>query len=168
MSLISHDSHISAVYEELYPLLVGLAVRKFGIAEPDAETLAHEVFLSYLIKVSTIKDHRRWLVGAICNASRYYLRRREKAVSLTDNFAEVVDVGAGRAFDALPEKMTVQQAFDCLTPQCQRVLRLRYWEGYTVQEIADEVGITPKYAQKLLGKCLRQAEQWYVDNEGGS
>jgi DNA-directed RNA polymerase specialized sigma24 family protein len=38
---------------------------------------------------------------------------------------------------------------------------MRYYEGYTIREIADYLGVTAKYTQKLVGKCLRMAEQMY-------
>jgi RNA polymerase sigma factor (sigma-70 family) len=141
-------------------LLVGTAVSRFGIAEPDAETLVHDVFLSYILQSEEIRDVRAWLVGAICNASRYFLRREARAVGLPPDIMEEPDPKSLNR-DRLPDALAARQCFACLTPRCQLALRLRYIEGYSAPEIANELETTPKYAQKLVARCLQQAYDRY-------
>src|SRR6266446_2570287 len=98
----SHDEErFEAIYAEHFEFLVGVAVHKFHIHESEAETLVHEVFLSYL------KKH-----------------------------------------DSLPDQLAARQALECLTPRCQRVLYLRYFEGCSILELAERMGVRPKRAQK--------------------
>jgi RNA polymerase sigma factor (sigma-70 family) len=141
-------------------LLVGTAVSRYGIAEPDAETLVHDVFLSYILKSEEIRDVRAWLVGAICNASKYFLRREARAVALPPDIMEEPDPQSLNR-DRLPDALAARQCFACLTPRCQLALRLRYIEGYSAPEIATELQTTAKYAQKLVGRCLQQAYDRY-------
>ena len=52
---IGDESHFEAIYEEHFDFLVALAMRKFHVPETEAETLAHEVFLTYLRKAGSIR-----------------------------------------------------------------------------------------------------------------
>jgi RNA polymerase sigma-70 factor (ECF subfamily) len=164
--IAAQDPDLGALYEEHYPILVGLAVKKFGIPETDAQTLAHEVFLDFLTKAATIEEKRGWLVGAICNASRYYLRRSARSVALPDRFVEEPDPQSERVLEMWPDQLAAREAFCRVTPRCQLALRLRYLEGYSIPEVAEELRTTKKYAQKLVGECLRQALRRYTDPEG--
>jgi RNA polymerase sigma factor (sigma-70 family) len=152
----------AAIYEKHRRLMISLAVRRFHICEMDAETLAHEVFFDFLSKGPTIADHRGWLVGAICNASRYYLRTRARAETLPDTFAEEPDPHLARVLEMWPNQLAAREAFARTTARCQLVLRLRYLEGYSIPELARELSTTKKYAAKLVAECLRQAHRRYV------
>ena len=72
-----------AVYNEHVPLMIGVAVDRFGVSESDAQTLAHQVFLAFFLKFNDIRDHRSWFLGAICNACRHYQRLRSRDVELS-------------------------------------------------------------------------------------
>jgi RNA polymerase sigma factor (sigma-70 family) len=153
---------IGAVYEEHVRLLVGTAIRRYHIAETDAEALAHDVFLAYILKAHEIVDSRAWLLSAICNASKYFLRTQARHVALPPQIADAPDPQLSRVVDALPDQLAARQAFTCLTARCQLTLRLRYFEGYTVPEIATALHTSPKYAAKLVSRCLRQAHDRYA------
>jgi DNA-directed RNA polymerase specialized sigma24 family protein len=116
-----------AVYDELLPLLISLAVDRFHISEMDAQTLAHEVFLSYFLKADEVRDVRAWLVGAICNASRQFLKKKARDVELPADITEKPD--PRREHVALPDQIAARQAFVCDTARCQLALRLRFLEG---------------------------------------
>jgi RNA polymerase sigma factor (sigma-70 family) len=155
----------AALYEQYYTLMVSIAIRKFHICESEAEALAHEVFLDFLTKGAGIEDQRGWLVGAMCNASRYYLRRRARAEPLPETYAQAPDPSLARVLEMWPDQLAAREAIGKTTARCQLVLRLRYFEGYSVPELATELRITKKYASKLVSECLRQAYRRYVRRE---
>ena len=148
---------IAAVYDEHAKFLVATAISRFGISETDAQTLVHDVFLAYMLKADEIRDRRAWLLGSICNASRAYLRSRARTQALTPEFSETPDPSG----DVAIPQMLARECLSCLTPRCQLALRLRYIEGYSVPEIAEELSTTSKYAQKLVSRCLQQASERY-------
>src|SRR5260221_93053 len=82
MSVLSSDtamrdeSRFEALYTSQYDFLCNVAVRKFRVPDTEAGTLVHDVFLTYLKRSHTIHDEKRWLLGAICHASRYYWHGR--------------------------------------------------------------------------------------------
>ena len=158
----SAEERFTAIYEQHFPLLASIAVRKVRVPDTEAETLAHEVFLTYLRKSDPIIDLRGWLIGAICHASRHYWRLNGRTVTMEEDFAfDRADPTSMRIVDSLPAQLAAREALECLSPRCQEILRLRYFEGWTMHEIADHFGVKPKYAQKLVSKCLRRAETTY-------
>jgi RNA polymerase sigma factor (sigma-70 family) len=161
-TLIAHGIDFGAVYDEHIHLLLGVAVDRFHISEGEAQTLAHEVFLAYFLKAEDVRDVRAWLLGAICNASRHYLRARARDVALPPEIVEEPDPLHMRVKDSLPDQLAAREAFSCVTARCQLVLRLRYLEGYSIPEIAAELHTTPKYAQNLVTRCLQQARVRYT------
>lgn len=158
---LSHQVDLGAVYDAHRRLLVGTAISRFGIGADEAETLMHDVFLAYILKAGEVLDTRAWLLSAICNASRHYVRTRARAVELSPAAMNDPDPASLRVMDQLPDAIGVRECFECLTPRCQLALRLRYLEGYSVPEIAVELETSAKYAQKLVSRCLQQAYQRY-------
>jgi RNA polymerase sigma factor (sigma-70 family) len=157
------DLEFGELYEGNLSLLVAIAVRKFQVPEVDAEALAHEVFLSYLKRKNEIRQLHPWLIGAICHACRYFWRQNGRRTDQLDQELAMLrpDPDSINIFDLLPSQLAVREVLDALPPRYARILRMRYYDGYTIREIADDLGVTAKYTQKLVGKCLRMAEQMY-------
>ncbi len=160
---IEQTIDVGAVYEQHVRLLVGTAIERFQICESDAQALAHEVFLSYFLKSDEVVDPRAWLLSAIYNAGKAYLRTRARHVSLPPEYGEIPDPCPSQ--EVIPNQLAARQVYCCLTARCQLALRLHYLEGYSVPEIAAELRTTPKYASKLVSRCLRQARKRYAAME---
>ena len=58
--------------------------------------------------------------------------------------------------------LTMRAVLDSLPPRYRRILRLRYYEGCSIAEVAESLGVKPKYAQKLVSKCIKKAEKNYL------
>ena len=87
-----------------------------------------------------------------------------RMVAIEDELAfDRVDPASTNILDSLPDQIAAREALECLSPRCQEILRLRYFEGLTMHEIADHFSVKPKYAQKLVSKCLRRAEAMCLD-----
>ncbi len=163
------EEHFARLYETNIDRLVTMAVRKFQVPAVDAEGLAHEVFLSYLKRKDEIRDLNGWLVGAICNASRYYWRKLGRNTEQLDVAvaAERPDPSTTNILNTLVARIAAGEALAGLPPRYQNILKLRYLEGYSIKEIADHLGVTSKYMQKLVTKCLRRAEELFGDSGQG-
>jgi RNA polymerase sigma factor (sigma-70 family) len=158
------EERFRAVYEENFAFLASIAANKFRVPDTEAETLAHEVFLTYLRKSDTISDLRSWLIGAICHASRHYWRANRRIVDADPEIdAEYPDPASRQILDVLTNQIAARRVLECLTPRYQEILRLRYFAGLTVPEIAAHLGVKPKYAQKLVSKCLKRAEKVFSE-----
>jgi len=160
------DAHFEAVYAQYYPLLMQIAVFKFRVPDTDAEALVHDVLISYLRKEEEIVELRRWLIGAICYASRHYWRLNGRTSGAeAEVAADRVDPASLRILDSLPDQLAAREALACLRPRYREILQMRYFEGCTVAEVASRLGVKTKYAQKLITKCLRRAE-WLYSQKG--
>lgn len=162
------DHEFEAVYEQYFDLLAQIAVVKFHVPDCEAETLVHDVLLGYLLKSGDIVDLRRWLVGAICHASRHYWRLNGRTISCDSSTRDRADPSSLRILDTLPDQIAVREALACLRPRYREILQMRYFEGCTVAEVAMRLGVKAKYAQKLITKCLRRAEILYSRKGRGS
>ena len=159
---LQDDRQFEVVYAGYFDLLVQIAIHKFRVPDSEAETLAHDVLISYLRKSQDVIDLRPWLVGAICHASRHYWRLNARNVAPeTEGELDRADPASVRILDSLPNQLAAREALECLNPRCREILSMRYFEGCTVNEVAERLGIKPKYAQKLIAKCLRRAETLY-------
>ena len=162
------DEQFEAIYEQYFDLLVQIAVYKFQVPDSEAEALTHDVLISYLRKSNDVIELRPWLIGAICHASRHYWRLNGRTVPAEASIElDRVDPASVRILDSLPDQLAAREALECLQPRCRDVLRMRYFEGCTVPEIARSLGVTAKYAQKLITRCLRRAERLYGEKGRG-
>ncbi|HXA15682.1 MAG TPA: sigma-70 family RNA polymerase sigma factor [Thermoanaerobaculia bacterium] len=155
------------LYEKNIDVLIAVAIRKFQVPADDAEALAHEVFISYIKRKDDIRDLHKWLLGAICNASRYYWRQHGRNIEQLDTelAAERPDPASRDILEVMASRIAAGEALAGLSPRYQHILRLRYFEGYSINEIADHLGVTAKYTQKLVTKCLRRAEEVFNASE---
>ena len=161
-SVLVDDRQFEAIYEKYLGLLMQIAVYKFQVPESEAETLVHDVLISYLRKTGEVTDLRSWLIGAICNASRHYWRLNGRTVMAEGEIElDRVDPASLRILESLPDQLAAREALECLAPRCREILQMRYFEGCTVAEVASRLGVKTKYAQKLITKCLRRAEKLY-------
>ncbi|HEV2719882.1 MAG TPA: sigma-70 family RNA polymerase sigma factor [Thermoanaerobaculia bacterium] len=157
------DGDIEQIYLAHYDFLVSIAVRKFRVPLSEAETLVHEVFLCYLKRKGEIHDVHSWLLGGICHASRYWWRQHGRAgetVELETLF-DREDPTSHDIRNELPDALTMRAVLESLPPRYRLVLRLRYYDGCSIAEIAKSLGVKPKYAQKLVSKCIKKAEKTY-------
>lgn len=158
------DGDFEQIYVKHYAFLVSIAIRKFGVPTSEAETLVQEVFLSYLKRSTEIHDVHAWLLGGICHASRYFWRQQGRVGETVelDELFEREDPTSHDVRDDLPDALTMRAVLESLPPRYRRILRLRYYEGCSIAEVAESLGVKPKYAQKLVSKCIKKAEKNYL------
>lgn len=183
----SSEEWFRSLYVEHAAFLAAVATRKFGVPESEAEALVQDVFLSYLRRHEEIRDLKGWLLGAICNASRYYWRSMQRVESelaltpnddnesegdadwnvhvLADRPMERIDPASRNIVDSLSDQVAAHEVLDALSPRASEVLRLRFFEGLSIEELANRLGLSTKYAQRLVTQSLRRAERWYRAQE---
>ena len=117
----------------------------------DAEDIFQEVFLKLAQVMPDLKNERverSWLIRVTINISLNHLRNpwRRRRADLEDYQAFSVDTGLSDLMDAikkLPGKLS--------TP-----LLLRYYEGYSVKECADLLGISESAVTSRLFRARKQ------------
>lgn len=141
---------VEALYKQYRKLLLFTACRKFRVPDADSESLIQEVFVSYMQVGTAVRDVRSWLVAAMCNASRSYWRAQGRTESLPDDFGERSDPQSHTVGDSYVTKMTLAQAIKMLPERDQEMLRLHYYLGYSAADVARELDISVRYAEKRI------------------
>lgn len=148
-------------YRRWATLLREIAEKKFHVPAADAEALVNDVFIAYLLRLNQIRNPEKWLVGAVCHASRVYWRRESRTEPLPPDVPDQVDPSSLGTEDRLVAKLTVALALSHMRERCRRVLRLYYLDGYSIAELAQKLGTTPGYAAQVLHDCRRRLRRIY-------
>jgi RNA polymerase sigma factor (sigma-70 family) len=151
----------AAGFEEVYllfaPRLRKIAVRKFGIPYADAETLVHDVFATYLMHASSVHALEPYLIGAICNASRHYLRRSDAAEAIFCGEIPCAATPDDALLKEIERKLLLSRLLARIGFRCRDLLRRYYMNGETTRAIADGMQSTPGTILVFLHKCRRRA-----------
>ena len=59
----------------------------------------------------------------------------------------------------IEDVLSVRPLLDRLSPRDRRILALRFFQGWTQQQIADDVGVTQMQVSRLISKALRQLRE---------
>jgi RNA polymerase sigma factor (sigma-70 family) len=143
-------------YREHYALLHFIAAGRFNVPRPDAENVVHDVFVRFLRHHDRIVDDRAWLVTAVCNASRDYWRAPERRST-----GDVPQRGASPV-DALGARVDVGTLMQSLPDRCRDLLRRRFCEGCSSEELALNYATTPGYVKVMVHRCLTAARALLV------
>jgi len=147
-----------AAYRAHYDLLRFIAARRFKIPTDEVSGIIHDVFVSFIRHESKVArspiDERAWLIGGVCNASRYYWRKH-RGEELPPDIEEYVDPTS--VADEAITRLLLADVLRSLPERCRDVLRKRYSEGYTLEEIAAITSLARGSAKNLISKCLLAA-----------
>jgi RNA polymerase sigma-70 factor (ECF subfamily) len=153
----SASDEIGEMYAEYGGLLLWIAEVKFRVPKSEAEGVVQQAVLSLLMANTDIGDVRSWLVGATCNGSKHYWRRRildERLVAPAAAEGQLLDEGLA---ERLERSFLVAKVLAHLSAGQREALRLHYFEGLTAAEIADRLDTTRRYAEKLIHRSLNRA-----------
>ncbi|HYM59321.1 MAG TPA: sigma-70 family RNA polymerase sigma factor [Thermoanaerobaculia bacterium] len=134
-----------------------IAVRKFHIPATEAETLVHDVFATYFLHAASVRAVEPYLIGAICNASRHYLRRADAADALFCGETPCMATPDDTLLDEIARKLLLSRMLAGIGGRCRDLLRRYYLIGDTTQAIADALESTPATILVFLHKCRKRA-----------
>jgi DNA-directed RNA polymerase specialized sigma24 family protein len=150
-----------AGFEEVYLLyairLRKIAVRKFQIPVTEAETLVHDVFATYFMHAASVRAVEPYLVGAICNACRNYLRRADAADALFCGEVPCAATPDDALLNEVTRKLLLSKLLAGIGSRCRELLHRYYLNGETTRAIADGLHSTPGSILVFLHKCRRRA-----------
>jgi len=148
-------------FEEAYlqfgPRLRKIAMRKFRIPEHDAETIVQDVFTTYLMQRNVVNALEPYLVGAICNASRYYWRRADAAEAVFCAEQPCAARADQNLAEEIERKLILSRILSRIGDRCRDLLYRYYVNGETTLAIADAVQLKPGTIPVFLHKCRRRA-----------
>lgn len=150
-------------FRELYrrhtPALHQLVLRMLGGSQPDAEDAVQETWIRAVRKLGGFRWEsalRTWLCSIALNQAREILRRRGRAP--VSELPEGLELPARPARDG--ERIDLERAIARLPDGYRSVLVLHDIEGFTHEEIAAALGVSPGTAKSQLARgrrALREA-----------
>lgn len=162
---------ITLIYSQFNGLLTWIAQVKFKLPDYDADVVVQEAMMAFLQANTRVVNVRSWLIGATCNGCKAYWRviaRERLLFSSPDDHGSPPDAPYDEQFSVSIERQTtVTKLLARLTEQHRTVLRLHYFEGHTVSEIAQILNISERYALKLTHVALKKARIAYALLVGG-
>lgn len=156
-------SRAAEPFEELYRqygvLLRSIAMRRFGVPPDDAEALVHDTFIAYLERHTVIRDVKRWLMGAVGNASKNYWRARKREAPLLPEHEETADAAAEAETEQRMRRSAAVAVLAQLGPKCRETLHRYYLGEESKEAIAEKLSTSPGYVLQLLIACRRRAHE---------
>jgi len=163
---------LEALYRAFETPVYNLALRVLRVPE-DAEDVLQETFLEV---VRSIKQYRGeghlWGWIRQIAASKALMRIRRDRVRETDELHEESAVGAravgglaGVSPGAVPAQIDLERAFERLSETSRAVVWLHDVEGYTHEEIAEQMGKTVSFSKSQLARAHARLRRM-LDDEG--
>ncbi|MDQ2739160.1 MAG: sigma-70 family RNA polymerase sigma factor [Actinomycetota bacterium] len=147
---------LDALFREHYLRLVRLAVQLVD-DQASAEDVVQDVFARLQQgrqNFHELADRRRYLSTAVVNQARSTLRHRRVVRTRVLDHPQHVD-GADAAVIHDATSATIWRAVTRLPTRQRQVVVLRFYENWTIPEIATALGISPGAASSSLDRALK-------------
>lgn len=133
----------------------------------DVPDLVQEVFLRLLRidRHETIRSSEAYLFTVAFHVLHQHLMRRSAApqaieiTTLIDQMESTPDADPANQTETQQQLEDLQRALGQLSPKAQAVLLLHRRDGYSLEEIADQLGFSRANAAKYLAKALLHCRQ---------
>ncbi len=115
---------------------------------------------------------RTWLNTIIVNYCNTFAVRRAKYVT-RDHIEQLIEIHQQEEevvvtpHEAHAEQAQINQALLSLSDNAQQVLRLRFYIGYSLEEIADHLQLSLSAAKARLYRAIEQFKHLYIRLEDG-
>jgi RNA polymerase sigma-70 factor (ECF subfamily) len=159
---VIYERHRAQIYNYLY--------RLSGSSEL-ADDLTHDTFLSAyesLPKLRPDSNIAPWLYRIASNRFRDFLRRKRVISWLRwpETPRSEVSMSCTGGEELLPEREAVQAALSSMKPEYAICLVLRLAEGFSSEETAQILGVTPEAVRMRLSRARQMFKVAYAAREG--
>lgn len=153
---------LEALYREHAAILRANARRRFGIiAADDVEGLLNDVFTSFLERQPQVEDARAFLIGAMNNACKHYLRKRRNEAPLLPEHEDWPDSSTEEELERWTLLLSLGATLARLGTKCRETLRRYYLDDEKPEAIATTLETTTAYIFQLLSTCRKRAREIY-------
>ncbi|HYI11655.1 MAG TPA: sigma-70 family RNA polymerase sigma factor [Thermoanaerobaculia bacterium] len=152
-------------FEEAYlryaPRLQRIAIARFGVPAQDVEVLVQDVFMTYFQHKDDVESPERYLVGAICNASRNFLRKAGTSKALFSEEEPCAATSVDELLNELERKHLLAQMLGRIGGRCREMLHRFYINDEGTDTIASELGLARGSVKVMMFKCRQRALDAY-------
>jgi RNA polymerase sigma-70 factor (ECF subfamily) len=144
----AYQTHVTAIYQYIYGRVGN---------RPDAEDLTSQVFVKAINGMRddvSVAELRSWLyrVAQTTLADHWRHYYAEDLTELPDNVARPAS-----SPENAEAAQRVEALLETLPDQYRRVLELRFLKGYSVREVAQELGLTETNVKVVQFRALNRA-----------
>ena len=160
MSIIEFDNQR---FDNLYQKYAGIVFRtayNFLLNKDDAEDIVQEVFIKYFISNKTFNDdnhEKAWILTVTANLSKNVLRSKSRQNLELDDTIKIVD---NKFEKAITNHLDLEEAMKKLNDREKLILTLRFFNGRTQMEVADEIGISQAQVSRLEKTALKHMRKY--------
>ena len=139
------------------------------VLDPDAAAdIVQDAFVRAYANLARCHDRRRfrfWLLATLRNRGLDYLKeRRRRDVSLSDEAvvrrAEVHDAGGADTAERVALRSALAAALARLSPAIRETFVLRHVEQWSIEEIAELLGLSESAVKMRLHRARLQLQTW--------
>jgi RNA polymerase sigma factor (sigma-70 family) len=139
------------------------------VLDPDAAAdIVQDAFVRAYANLARCHDRRRfrfWLLATLRNRGLDYLKeRRRRDVSLSDDTvvrrAEVHDAGGADTAERVALRSALDAALARLSPAIRETFVLRHVEQWSIEELAELLGLSESAVKMRLHRARLQLQTW--------
>lgn len=156
------EEEFLALYDKYRKMVYALAL-SYTRSPQDAEDICQTAFLRLLERPPAPGKERPWLAAVTVNQCKSLLRSSERR--LRAELSEEAE--AGLPF-AQPEEAALWTALAELLPEQRALIHLRFYEGFTVAELAKQYKTVPAVISARLYRAKQQLKRRLEDEEHGA
>lgn len=146
------------LFDTYYPLLVSLANKMTHDVE-----LARDCAQGTLVKIyekrntlSGIVSLEAYLKRAVINESINVVKKASGIVSLGESTAEETANEYRHLIEEAEEEANIWKEIEALPGQCRHIFKLNRFEGFSNQEIAEQLGISKRTVETQISIALKK------------
>jgi RNA polymerase sigma factor (sigma-70 family) len=163
--VIGDQDALERLLEAYTPMIFAVFMRRYRLAQEDADDLFQEVLLQLVMKADTIRNVRPWLLGTAFNQARKRIRGLIRDRKLAESFAEEE---VTEPVDHEDIKDLVTRGLALAAPADRDLLRLIYIEELSYKEVADQLGRPIGSIGPMRGRALDRLKVTLEELDGRS
>lgn len=145
--VMGRDERVEAMLAEVAPALLGYFVNRVD-ARADAADLVSETLATVWRQARRVPEQRdeseMWVFGVARNVLRNHERGTRRRDALAARLRTSLDEATIAEADELAE---LREIVASLPPDLAELVRLVYWDGFTIEDAARHLGIPPSTAR---------------------
>ncbi len=149
---------LDALYQEYGGLLL-LYARRYLFDISYAEDLVSDLLVKLVNTASQYKagfNGLNWMYKSIRNMA--YNHNKRSGIIAFDNIDDHTELASVFAEEQLLDGSVLHHALSQLDTVSLQLLNLKFWQGLTIREIAQELGVTKSKAHRMLDRVLHSMD----------
>jgi len=155
------------IFRSRFKRVCKIIAKRRGVDPDELEEQAYERLLKGIHQFQSKSTFMTWSSAIIQNIAVDLLRQkmhRERTERAQESLIRDAEFARDGGEDDLVSKLDMENAMSKLSVIERRILRLRFWKGCTIAEIASLLGLTPKQVNVRVENCLKKLADMLISH----